>query len=64
MAKKQQSGTVSYGLPESTIIEVIRTKGDEAVKKEMTYGEWITMKKLPGYNYSAFQKGFSQYKLK
>ena len=63
MAKKQQSGTVSL-LPESTIIEVIRTKGTEAVKKEMTYGEWITMKKLPGYIYSAFQKGFSQYKLK
>lgn len=49
-------------LDDSVIIEVIRTKGDEVVKKEMTFGQWKNLKKQPGYTYSAFQKGYSQYK--
>ena len=64
MAKKQQSGPSSFALFDSTVIEVIRTKGDEVVKKEMTLGEWRNYEKLPGYVYSAFQKGYSQYKTK
>ena len=54
----------TYGLPGDTIIEVVRTKGDEVVKKEMTYNQWLSMKKQPGYKYSAFQKGYSQFKQK
>lgn len=54
----------SFDLPDNTIIEVIRTKGDEVVKKEMTFREWKELKKQPGYTYSAFQKGFSAYNLK
>ena len=50
-------------LRSDTIIEVIRIRGNEIVKKEMPLSEWETMKKRKDYQYIAFQKGFSQYKL-
>lgn len=51
-------------IPLSTIIEVIRIKGDEVVKKEMTLQAWSQLEKLKGYEYKAYQKGYSQYNLK
>ena len=58
MAKRT---VTEIGLSSDTIIEVILTKGDEVVKKEMTVGEWRVLKKQSGYVYRAFQKGFSKY---
>lgn len=58
MAKIVNSG---IGLPRETVIEVVRTKGDEVLKKTMTFGDWLNLKKLPGYVYCAYQLGFSQY---
>lgn len=60
MAKREIS---NIGLSNDIIIEVIRTKGDEVVKKEMTVGEWRVLKKQSGYVYRAFQKGFSKYNI-
>lgn len=59
MAKQTQ-----IGLPLDTIIEVIRQNKDksETVKKEMTLGEWLDYPKLENYTYTAYQKGFSQFK--
>lgn len=58
-----KKAAVILGLPGDTIIEVVRVKGDEVVKKEMTYSEWMNLTRQPGYRYSAFQKGYSAYKL-
>lgn len=44
-------------------IEVVRIKGDEVIKKEMTLSEWKKLKKQKGYLYIPYQKGFSQFKL-
>lgn len=58
---KKKTEVKSIDLPDSTIIEVVRTKDNEVIKKEMTVGEWKKLKKQFGYNYTAYQKGFSQY---
>ena len=58
MAKKASD---SFGLAHETIIEVVRTKGDEVVKRTMSYGAWLVMEKQSGYLYRAFQLGFSQH---
>lgn len=53
------------GIPLDTIIEVIRQNKDksETLKREMTYGEWLSYPRLKDYTYFSFQKGFSQFKL-
>ncbi|MEC4050582.1 hypothetical protein OX284_014175 [Flavobacterium sp. SUN046] len=49
-------------LHESTIIEVVRTKqGEKTIVKQMTYGQFLTMEKQKGYNYQAFQVGYSSF---
>ena len=53
---------ISDLLPLNTIIEVVRIKGEEVVVKEMSVDQWQNLVKQKGYNYKAFQKGFSQYK--
>lgn len=58
MAKRDLN---NIGLSGETIIEVVRTKGNEVLKKEMTMNEWMNMKKQSGYIYRAFQLGFSKY---
>jgi hypothetical protein len=50
------------GLPYDTIIEVIATDGKDYIKKEMTYGEALNLKKKKGWRYDFYQKGFSQFK--
>lgn len=52
------------GLSSDTIIEIIRTRGDEVLKKEMTVGEWRVMLKQPGYVYRAYQLNFSKFNIK
>ena len=49
------------GLPFETIIEVVATDGKEYVKREMTYGEALNLKKRKGWTYINYQKGFSQF---
>lgn len=53
----------SFGLPRETVIEVIRISENDGsvVKKTMTFGEWLSYNKLPGFIYKAYQLGFSQY---
>ena len=60
MAKKVSD---SFGLPRETIVEVIRISESDGsvVKKTMTFGEWLSYKKLPGFIYRAYQLNFSQY---
>jgi hypothetical protein len=48
------------------IIEVIATKNDKHYIQYMTISEWDSFnkqKRKAGYNYKAFQKGYSQFKL-
>jgi hypothetical protein len=64
MAKKEdyKKGFLPDLLPLTTIVEVVRVdKEGNFVKKEMKYGDWKEFKKQSGYNYTCFQKGFSQY---
>lgn len=60
MAKKVVD---SFGLARETIIEVIRISESDGlvVNKTMTFGEWLSYKKLPGFIYKAYQVGFSSY---
>lgn len=60
MAKKVVD---SFGLVRETIIEVIRISENDGsvVKKTMTFGEWLSYKKLPGFIYRAYQFGFSSF---
>ena len=53
----------SFGLPRETIVEVIRISESDGsvVKKTMTFGEWLSYKKLPGFIYKAYQVGFSSF---
>lgn len=53
----------SFGLPRETVIEVIQISESDGsvVKKTMTFGEWLSYNKLPGFIYLAYQVGFSQY---
>jgi len=51
-------------LPHGTMIEVIKTdKNGKAWKKIMSFGEWLSMKKQPGFIYRSYQIGVSQFKL-
>ena len=49
-------------LPE-TLIEIIVTKDQKHYKIEMTVSNWKNYKKKDGFEYKAFQLGFSQYKI-
>ena len=44
------------------VIEIIRIRGEEVLKKEMTRQEWHNLKKQKGCLYIPYQKGFSQFK--
>ena len=60
MAKKVVD---SFGLPRETVIEVVSISESDGsvVKKTMTFGEWLSYKKLPGFIYKAYQFGFSSF---
>jgi len=49
-------------LPAETLIDVVAFQGDKVVVREMTYKKYRTMKKVKGWNYRSFQKGFHSYK--
>ena len=49
-------------LPDSTIIEVFKIKGDQVKKKRMTYGEALRIKKSKGWTYINYELGYSSLK--
>lgn len=51
------------GLPESTKIDLIATKGDEVYfRPGITIAEANKIKRRKGWKYYRFQQGFSQFK--
>lgn len=62
MAKK----TVYLGLAPETMVEIVKVniKTGVSEKREMTYGEWLRLKKQAGFNYLPFQLGYSSFKNK
>jgi len=53
---------VNIGIPHNAKIEVVAIDSNGvAIKKEMLYKEFISLKKKKGYQYYAFQLGFSQF---
>ena len=60
MAKKQNPS--NHFLPLETQIEVISIKGDKVIKKQMTFGEALNLKKVKGWTYVNYQLGFSKFK--
>lgn len=49
-------------LPGNTLLEIVSIKGESVVVKEMTYSEWLGLKKKKGFRYIAYQVGFQQFK--
>ena len=60
MAKKQNPS--NHFLPLETQIEVISIKGDKVIKKAMTFGDSLKLKKVTGWTYINYQLGFSNFK--
>ena len=60
MAKKQNPS--NHFLPLETQIEVISIKGDKVIKKIMTFGDSLKLKKVKGWTYVNYQFGFSKFK--
>lgn len=60
MAKR--SKIQKLDLPRDTKIEVIASYGGKSIKKEMTFGQALNLKKKKGWNYRSYQLGFSQFK--
>lgn len=54
--------TNNHSLPLETQIEVISIKGDKVIKKPMTFGEALNLKKVKGWTYVNYQLGFSKFK--
>jgi hypothetical protein len=53
---------INVGLPLETKVEVVAINGKGvAIKKEMLYKEFLSLKTKRGYTYYAFQLGFSQF---
>ncbi len=52
MAKK------GFTLPETELVEVVAYNKDKTITKTMTFGEWLKLKKKPGWYYVAYQIGF------
>lgn len=62
LTKEQKQRFIPDLLPAGTIIEVVKIASDGSCqKKEMTFGDWKTMKKQPGFVYRAYKLGVSQF---
>lgn len=59
MARKR---TYTYELPDNIEVEVIAIKEDKVIKKVMPYVDFLNMKRKTGWTYTAYQKGYSQFK--
>lgn len=60
MDKKQNPS--NHFLPLETQIEVISIKGDKVIKKTMTFGDSLNLKKVKVWTYINYQLGFSKFK--
>jgi len=49
-------------LPKDTMIEVVCTKGERIIVKQMTFGDALKIEKKEGWSYRNYQIGFSSYK--
>ena len=47
----------ALGPSNDTIIDVVRTMGEEVRIKQMSYGSWLVFKKESGYVYRAYEVG-------
>lgn len=63
MAKANQKFSPDL-LPANTVVEVVKLdkKGEFVGMKLMSFGDWKQMARQPGFDYRAFQKGFSKFK--
>ena len=63
MAKANQKFSPDL-LPANTVVEVVKLdkKGEFVGMKLMSFGDWKQMTRQPGFDYRAFQKGFSKFK--
>ena len=63
MAKANQKFSPDL-LPSNTVVEVVKLdkKGEFVGMKLMSFGDWKQMERQPGFDYRAFQKGFSKFK--
>ena len=63
MAKASQNYNPDL-LPSNTVVEVVKLdkKGEFVGMKLMSFGDWKQMARQPGFDYRAFQKGFSKFK--
>lgn len=52
---------MSESLPNNTPIEVIATKNGKNFKELMPLEKWKSLDRKPGFTYSAYQVGFSQF---
>lgn len=61
---KETKKSVDYQLlPNSTIIECVAVTADGTEYIfDITFGQWMTIKKKPGVQYFPFQKGFAQFR--
>lgn len=50
------------GLPYDTIVDVVAINGLQVIIKQMTYGESLSKKKVKGWKYTTYQKGFHGFK--
>lgn len=48
-------------LPLNTIIDIVAVTKDQTYIFEMSYGDWLRIKKKPGVKYLAFQKGYAAF---
>jgi hypothetical protein len=60
---KRQSTTAFLGLAPETMIEVIAERQGKYYLSEMSYREWLVLKRKSGFSYRAYQKGFHQFVL-
>ena len=64
MVKKSKNNNL--GLPDSTIIEVVKinkNNGDVKIKK-MTVGDWKLLVRQKSFYYTAYQENYSQFNIK
>ena len=65
MAKQKPNTKYSPDLlPDTIEVEVVKLdkKGELVGMKLMSFGDWKQMTRQPGFDYRAFQQGFSKFK--
>lgn len=59
MAKRKTS---KWALDPDTLLDIVAVReGYDPIVKEMTYKQWLEFVQKPGWNYTAYQKGFESF---